>query len=231
MWPIPTLKNEFVSVFFSSDTIACCWIQKTTAGLAPLIVRAYQRYTLDNVQIIHLIPFNPTKIKEYIQVFLSQHKLDNAFITFCLDGIAERYVMLPTSTPHHADFEMSHSSNVQWEYRYLYPNHEGRYVFYTYAIARSLILQYELLAIGLHCNLIGITTKSMALLEAYKNIFGAAFRKSQLAIDMIRSDNTIEDLISVDALRRMIYMDHGIVIKDEKLFIAAACGIFYSEKR
>jgi hypothetical protein len=92
-------------------------------------------------------------------------------------------------------------------------------------------LQYELLAIGLQCNLIGITTKTMALLGAYKNIFGAAFRRSQLAVDMMQSHNNVEDLISIDALRRMIHIDNGINIKNEKLFIAAACGMFCSEKR
>lgn len=231
MWPIPTLKNEFVSVFFSSHTIACSWIQKTATGSAPFVLRAYQRYPLDNLESVHLIPFNPTKIKKYISSFLSEHQLHNAFITFCLDGVAEKYCMLSSSAPHRADFAIADGSNLQWEYRYLYPHHDGHYIFYTYAISRSLILQYELLAIGLRCNLVGITTKTMALLDAYKNVFGPVFRKSQLAVDMMRYDNNVEDLVSIDALRRMIHSDNHVAFENEKLFIAAACGLFCSERR
>ena len=230
MWPIPRLNNEFVSIFFDSNTLVCCWIQRITTASAPLILRAYRRYPLNSFESLHLIPFNPTKIKKYIHSFLSQHKLHNAFITFCLDGITEKYVTLPTSTPHRSDFEMPTASNMQWEYRYLYPDHEGQYIFYTYTVTRSLLLQYELLAIGLQCNLISITTKNIALLNAYKNIFGIAFRRSQLAIDMMRYDNNIELLISINSLRRMISIDMIGDAQDEKLFIAAACGLFYSER-
>lgn len=231
MWPIPFLKNEFVSIIFSSDAISCSWIQKTNKGAAPLVLRAYQRYTLHNSELYNLIPFNPTTIKKYILSFLQQYDLKNAFILFCLDGpgMLERFVSMPISTAHRTDFDIPHTSSIQWEYRYIYPNH-GQYVFYVYALPRSLILQYELLAMSMRCNMVMMTTKTAALLAAYKNIFGIAFRASQLAIDMTRYDNNVEDLISVDALRRMITIDSSIDIKNEKIFIASAYGLFCEEK-
>jgi hypothetical protein len=225
MWPIPSLEHEVVSIAFSPNAIVCSWTQSESSGTAHLILRAYKRYPLTNLELYNLIPFNPTRIKKYITSFLHEHNLQNAFITFCLDGVAEKCVVLPTSTPHRADFDIKNVSSMQWEYRYLYPNYDGQHVFYLYAVPRSLILQYKLLAIAAQCNLITMTTQTVALLDAYKNIFGTAFRKSQLAVDMMRHDNIIADLISVDAVRRMIVIPAGINIDKEKNFIAAACGL------
>ncbi len=228
MWLIPVLKNEFVCVFFSSDTIACGWIQKSTTNSASLILRAYQRYALNNFESVHLIPCNPTKIKKCINSFLYEHDLHNAFVTFCLDGIIEHYIALPTSTPARTDFNMPTTSGMQWEYRHLYSDHEGHHVFYVYAVAQSLMLQYKLLAIGTKCNLIRIAPKTIALLDAYKNIFGVAYRKSQLAVDMMQHDNNIQELISRDALRRMVSFSSDL--KHDDSIIAAMCGMFYAER-
>lgn len=231
MWPIPSLQHEFVSITFSSQAITCSWIQKTTKGAAPLILRAYKRYSLNNFELYNLIPFNPTIIKKYILSFLHQYHLRNVFILFCLDGpiVVEQFVSMSTSAIHRTDFAIPNISSAQWEYRYIYPN-DGQYVFYVYAIPRSLILQYELLTMSMQCNVVTITTKTAALLAAYKNIFGTAFRKSQLAMDMMKYDNNVEDLVSADALRRTIMIDNSIDIKNEKIFIAAACGLFCAER-
>jgi hypothetical protein len=228
MWPIPSLSNELVSVSFSPIALTCSVITKDNALAAQPTLRAHKCYPFAHYESLHLIPFNPTYIKKCIRLFLSEHNLSNAFIVFCLDGLAETIVALPTSTPHRTDFDMPNTPSIQWEYRYLYTDHEGNYLFYVYAIPRSLILQYELLAIALRCNLIGITTQTVALLDAYKNMFGVAFRKSQLAVDMMRHDNTIEKLITSDAVHRMVRI-LDVIPAQEHAAIAAAYGIFSSE--
>jgi hypothetical protein len=231
MWPLPALKHEFVTISFSPNSITCSWVQKTKTGAASLVLRAHKRYVLNNLELHHLIPFNPTIIKKYITSFLCEHDLSDAFIAFCLQGlgITEHFIAMPTSTPHRTDFAIANTSSVQWEYRYLYPNHDGQYVFYAYAVPRALILQYQLLAMSMQCNLIAITTQTAALLDAYKNIFGIAFRKSQLAIDMMRYENNIHAFISDDAVRRMVSLS-GSVTKEDYAAIAAACGVFCGEK-
>jgi hypothetical protein len=232
MWPIPPIEHEIVSISFSPDALVCSWIQKAKNGTAPLVLRAYKRYQLTNLELEKLILFNPTDIKKYITSFLQEHNIRNAFITFCFDGpgVTEKYVAMPTSTPHRTDFGIPQSSTILWEYRYVYGDDHGRYIFYVYIVPRSLLLQYQLLAIAVQCNVITITTKTMALLDAYKNIFGVAFRRSQLAVDMMHSGNNIDDLISVDAVRRMVSVPVTINVMDESLSIAAACGLFCGEK-
>src|SRR5690349_17348422 len=108
MWPIPSLQHEFVTISFSPSYIACSWIQKTKNGSAPLILRAYQRHAIHDLELFNLIPFNPTCINKHIRSFLDCHDLHNAFIIFCLQGpsLQEQFVMLPTSTPHRTDFSM-----------------------------------------------------------------------------------------------------------------------------
>ena len=232
MWPIPALEHKLVSVSFSPDAVICSWIEKTNNGTAPLLLRAYKRYPLTNLELENLVLFNPTVIKKKISSFLQAHGLEDAFVAFILHGsnITEQFVAMPTSTPYCTEFGKFNSArSLLWEYRYLYPNDEGQFVFYLYSVPRSLILQYQLLAIAAQCNLIAMTTQTMALLSAYQNIFGVAFRRTQLAVDMMRCNNSIADLITVDTLNRMV--NFGVqCAPSERLYCAAAAGLFCSER-
>ena len=231
MWPIFASANKFVCIIFSPNSLVCCWLEKVKNGSAPLIVRAYKQYSLDNLELANLVLFNPTIIKQYISSFLQEHNLENAFIAFIMQGpaVVEQFVAMPTSTPHYIDFGITNNArSVLWEYRYVYPNHDGQFVFYVYTVPRSLILQYQLLAIALQCNLITITTQTMALLFAYQNIFGTAFRRSQLAVDMMRHNDNIGDIITMDALRRMVNI--GTLDPSNWLYCSAAAGLFSSER-
>jgi len=232
MWPIPTLEQELCTISFSPDSIACSWIQKTNNGLAPLELRAYQRYQLDNLELVHGTIFSPTVVAQYVNAFLHEQNRKNSFVVLSVEGSAidEQFIALPTSTPHSTDFNIVYSSNSVWGYRYLYPNDAGQFVFYVYSVPRSLVLQYQLLAIKVGCNFIAITTKNMALLSAYKHLFGAAFRRSQLAVDMMHCNNTIDELISSEILKRIIKVPIEVAVHSERSYIATACGLFFDER-
>ena len=221
---------KLVSIDFSPEAVVCSWISHATKDRP--VLRAYKRFELNNLELEKLIIFNPTIIKKYMCSFLEEHNLSNAFIAFILHGpmITEQFVAMPTSTPHYTDFGIAQKTrNVLWEYRYLYPNDHGQFVFYVYSVPRSLVLQYQLLAVAARCNLITMTTRTMMLLSAYKNIFGVAFRRSQLAVDMMRCNNNIADLITVDTLNRIMNCA-GFCNSSERLYCAAASGLFYSER-
>jgi hypothetical protein len=231
MWLIPKLDHTIVSILFSSDSMSCCWIQKSPNQKQLLKICAYERYSLVDHEIERLILFNPTFIKKKIHSFLEKHNLVNAFVVCSFDGvgITQKFVTMPTATPHATDFDISRSSAVLSEYRYIYPNHDGQHVFYVYAIPRFIILQYQLMMVSLNANLITMTTSTMALLYTYQAIFGSAFRKSQLAVDMMRSENAPLALISADALRRMAVIPSEIFLSDEIGYIATAIGLFSAE--
>lgn len=243
MWPMFAFAHKFVAIFFTEDALSCYWMEKTDQGAAPLTLRAYKSYPLNNLELEHLILFNPTVIKKHITSFLQEHDLSDAFVAFALQGpaVTEQFIAMPTSTPHRTDFTISNSAHVLWEYRYLYPNDDGQFVFYVYSVPQSVVLQYKLLAIAMQCNLITMTTQTMALLSAYQHMFGSAFRRSQLAIDMMRCNNNIGEVFTMDALRRMVNISilHTDIISStarpeclEEVYrrIAGAAGLLYFEK-
>ncbi len=231
MWPIPTLERELCTISLSADSIACSWVQKINKGRAPLIVHAYQRHNFDAAEFERNVLFNPTIIKRQIVSFLNEYNKKNAFVAMSLDGVTviERFVALSSSTAHAADFSFAQSSNNVWGYRYLYPNDHGQFIFYVYSVPRSLIMQCQLIASAVPCNLITITTKTIALFHTYKYVFGEAFRTSQFAIDMIRHDNKLDNLIAVDVLKRIIQA-HQVDIAQERSYIAQVCGLFCDER-
>src|SRR5438309_9995504 len=130
MLPISALEHKLVSIDFSPDSLVCSWIEKTNNGL---ILRAYKRFPLTNLELENLVVFNPTVIKKYIRSFLEEHNLADAFIAFIVHGpnVDEQFIAMPTSTPHYTDFGITNNArSALWEYRYLYPNDHGQFVFY-----------------------------------------------------------------------------------------------------
>jgi hypothetical protein len=230
MWPMPAVAHKFVAIFFTPNSLSCYYLDSVKDK--QLVLRAYKNYPLNNLELANLILFNPTVIKKQITSFLQQHNLQDAFVTFVLHGpaVTEKFVAMPSSTPHRADFMMPNSANIMWEYRYVYPNDDGQFVFYVYSVPRYVVLQYKLLAIAAECNLITMTTQTMGLLSVYQHMFGSAFRRSQLAVDMMRCNNNIGEIITIDTLRRMMDVGGLNVTKDDYIQCASAAGLFYDEK-
>jgi len=227
MWPIPTLQNDNIIISFYDNQLVCTWIQKTkNESIAQ--IKAYQRHSLDHFELEQLVLFNPTYIKNIIITFLSAYHKKNAFIFFSFNGpsIIEYCIAFAISTPKREDFGIPHSSNMLWNYQYLYQNDDGQFIFYVYKIPQFLLLQYKLLAISTYCNVITMTTQNMAFLYCYKNIFGINFRQSQLAVDMMKNNNIFEHLISAEILQQMIQIPSSLSIKKELPYLATSYGLF-----
>ena len=230
MWPIPTLDNDIVTFSFYDDALVCSWIEKKH-GHINAHVKAYQRHSLEHLELEKLILFNPTHIKNIMIQFLCEYKKHNAFIACSFHGtsIVEYCIALAISTPKREDFSIPHSSTMLWNYQYLYQNEDGQFVFYVYKMPQFLLLQYKLLAIAVGCNVITMTTQSLALLHCYKNIFGTVFRQSQLAVDMMRHNNHFEHIISTDMLQRTISMPTSLSLKKELPYLATSYGLFINQ--
>jgi len=230
MWPLPPLDKQLVAITIQPHHLSCSWIQRSHKK-APLLLRAYKRFNLKNLELEKLTLFNPTRIKKYITTFLSTHQLHNAFIVCSLSGpnITEQFIPLYTASPTPDNFSVQKTENILWEYEYIYPR-DHQFIFYVYSIPRAILLQYQLLFIAAHLNIIAIIPQRRVLLSLYKFLYGTAFRQAQLAVDMTRYHNMIEYLFTPDLLARIINISSGIQSTSQEMsYLLTACGLFVSE--
>ncbi len=234
MWPFHTITNEIVTIQLQPDTIVCSWI--TTANkIAPTYsLRGYQRTTLANFSCAQGILFNPTTIITTITTFLQQHSLEQSFIALstCGSGITEFILDMPQASPAHTDFPLQKLHKLVWDYRYLYPKDNAHYAVYVCGMSRQLRAQYTLLAFNASLNTILLTTEFMALLEVYRQMYGSAFRRAQLARDMQRHNNQLLNVLQADTLRRMVTVDPALSIslEQELPWLFTALGLYVTGK-
>lgn len=233
MWRPPRLDNKLVTITFQPQALTCSIIT-TSSKRAPFAVRAYQRFPLRNLELERLILFNPTKIKQNIQHFLHVHDAQNAYVSCMLNGpeLFEKISSLRTATPTVDDFNLPQTNASTWQHRYLYPSDNGKWIFYIAGIPHKILLQYQLLAIAAELNLLTVTTTRMALLKLYQYQQGTAFRRAQLAIDMLQHHNMPEYLFSPDSLKRLLYTPSSLGIDNAKEapHLLSACGLFVAER-
>lgn len=229
MWPLPQLDKQFVAITIQPHYLTCSWI-KQSQKKASLVLCAYERFSLRNLALEKLILFNPTYIQRCIKTFLATHQLDNAFIACSLSGpsIIEQFLPLQTPSPTLNTFSLQKTKNNILGYEYIYPR-DHQFIFYVYQVPQVILLQYKLLIIAARLNSIAIVPQRSALLSLYKFLYGNAFRKAQLAVDMIRYHNMIEYLFNPGLLARIIDMSSSIKsIEAEMPYLLTACGLFVS---
>jgi len=226
--------QKHVAIIIDQHYITCAWLEQPvhradppTRGRAshssphnsnyyqaPFIIKAYEKKALDAPNSPDCL-FNPTAmgttIAQFIKTHIPNQPLKHTILSCAFTPvlITERLVKLNHATPSPADFPRHHSShaiaqNAAWDYHYLYPTDTHEYVFYTCGIAQPLLLQYKLLAIKHKLDLYITTSQTAALLQLYRYTHGAAFRSSQLGIDMQRAHNNPELLFSDELVRRVI---------------------------
>ena len=234
MWGLPQYDNQLVTITFQPQVMICSLITSSKHS-APLALQAYKKFTFQELELESLIVFNATKIKQYINDFLGSCNARNAFVACSLRGptLFERFVPTTKADPTLEDFTVPDHSHMLWDYRFAYPADNGLWVFYVMGMPRTLLLQYQLLGINAQLNLLTITSERMALLKLYEYQHGNAFRRSQLAIDMLRHHNMVEYLFDGDALSRMLYIPSNLAHHriDDAEHLLSACGLFVSNTK
>jgi len=209
MWHQFKVRHELVSILCTPDTLACAWIRPSHSA-HPFEVIAYKRISLTNLELAQGRICNPTRIGSHIVSFLTKHNLTNAYITLVLHGpmVHEELISMHTASPQPEEIPLQKKHQLVWNYRYLYSQDNAQAAFYVCGIPQPVLLHYKLLAIRHNLNVVSITTRSMAYLHVYTHVYGTAFRHSQLAYDMTRCDNRIDNLISREMITRNLAMPH-----------------------
>jgi hypothetical protein len=196
-----------------------------------ITIHRYGAVVLQHLELEQLVLFNPTRISSYINHWYRiVGKQVPLLMSLSGPSLIEQLVPLPITHPTIDQFPISHSPDWHWEFIYLYSIDTMHY-FYLTGIRRSILFQYQLLALHNQFPLQTITSHAMALLALYRYKSGSTYRASQLAEHLTRV-RSIERLFAHDDLERIATLPSGITIsKEETLPLLIACGLLMGESR
>jgi hypothetical protein len=145
--------------------------------------------------------------------------------------IHEQLIRLPHASPGPADFKTPLLKKMVWDYRYLHALEDnGQHLFYVCGIQRPTLFAYQLLAHTSNLHLASMTSSYMALLQAYRAIFGPSFRSSQLALDMIKHHYQLQNVLSADSIARLLHLSKPLNLAEHKGSLLTMIGLHYSER-
>lgn len=224
---------KIVSIQITPSHISCALIERSAYG-RQLRVHACEITPFTNLECEKLVIFNHTRLRTIIGDFIRKHHVAQAYATCALTGpnIFEGIIAHQTANPSAQDFSIARSNKHVWDYQFLYSHDNGSSMFYVCGIPHTLLLQYRLLAAALDLRISRITTRRMALLHAYEYAQGAAYRPAQLALDMMRHNNMIEELFTRDLFHRMVQVEPELITASPQAIpsMLTACGLYVGEK-
>jgi len=209
---IPPTHQSIVGINITPRTITCSWIEPHKQK--PYELKAYKHMLLEVHAKTSLILFNPTRMRSLIHTFLSLHKLRNAYVVISLsgEGLVEKQMMLSRPT---ADLQKIEASDqFMWHYYCLQENPGPTAApWYCCGILRTLLFQYQLLAIQCQMNVIHITTPTMALLKAYN------FLKKAGAQSADKKTNILDYINLNEHIRIRSPHEHAAIVESFGLFL------------
>lgn len=198
-------------------------------GAGRIIVQRLQRVPLTHCELEGLVLFNPTTIAQQIMHWYRITNKDTPLL-LALSGpaIVEKLIPLPTTHPTIDQLPIQHAPDWHWQWRYLYSIDDMHY-FYLAGIRRSILFQYQLMALTHQLPLRVIMPGTMALLSLYRHKSGASYRASQLAEHLNRAGR-IERLFTTDDLERLAQLPAGVTIDPQDTVpLLIACGLLTGE--
>ena len=224
MWPLPPIRDEYIAVSISPTYIACAWLKSSKKH--PLILNAYSHFPIDTPSSV--------SIEQTINQFVSHSNIQHSILGIAITApyIHEQLVRLSHATPSVKDFACPTLSKMLWDYRYLHALDDNQHLFYVCGITRPTVFTYQLLSYKTKLNLTRLTSSYMALLYAYRTLFGPAFRQSQMALDMVRTDYQIENALSLDSIARLLHIPAHVSIdlSHEKIPLLTIIGLYNQER-
>lgn len=163
-------KQEIVTIIFKSDSLLLCWLQKSKKEKV-LRAKAWQKYTFDTLCINSKAMYNCSYLVACIRNFIQTHNLSQAYVSCGLsEEIVWEHYYWHEQDNHNADDFFSHASNSLWNYCVVSNNyHEKKNLLYAYGMQRSLLFQFQILALLVPFNCVFMSSVSRALLQVIFN--------------------------------------------------------------
>ncbi len=219
-------NHDFCAIIFSPRSLIGAHLSKDRLPNR-FRLRSLFHYPLSKLELERLTLFNPTDIGRKVAEWCTPYR-PHGPIAFALHGPAIEEHLFATHNAHPSmdQFPIQHAPFWQWEHTYLFSRNHQHY-FYLCGIKKSLLFQYQLMAITNNIPVSLITTERMALAHCFRNLFGVAYRSAHIADAMEMHNDRIENLFFNDDFSRILSTPPDIEIKDEfKLPLLTACGLF-----
>ncbi len=152
-----------IGVVFTDDKILIAELEGSNSRKSPK-VKKLEQLTLDKSELVNLAIFNQRKISNFINKFITNNKLQNLPVVFCLDGskLSEFYNTAPE-----CDNKVGCDCQNCKIYNTTRTNLDGTN--YYCQISYPILFQYKLLAINTGINLISIITDIVAIKALLNN--------------------------------------------------------------
>jgi hypothetical protein len=224
MWPLPKIQYEQVCLTIDASNATLAWLTESSQKQCTL--KAYTTIAWDKSNHI---------LAKELYYFVQKNRLQNALMNIALATplIHEQLVRLSTASPQVGQLGSSMLKRMLWDYRYLHTLDDGQSLFYVCGITRHILFFYLLLAQQSNLHLMNITSGYMALINMYAKIYGPAFRRSQLALDLLAHDYQLEKSITLDSIARLLYVDPALTIDidEQKIPLITTIGLFNQERK
>lgn len=223
MWPLPKIQYEQICILIDASHATCAWISPTSKK--QLSLKAYKTITWENSSLV---------LAHELVNFVSEYKLQNALLNIALATplIYEQLLRLSTASPTINDFANPMLKKMVWDYRYLHTLDDGQSLFYVCGVSRPVLFAHQLLAQKTSLNMMNITSSYMALIQAYRTLFGPTFRRSQMALDLMAHQYALEKSINIDSIARLLTISPAlnIDIPEHKISLLTMIGLFNQER-
>lgn len=224
MWPLPAIRYDHVIIHIDRSSFSLGWISSYKRQFAQL--HAFQKHefqALTHAQLSHALAH-----------FIKRYQLTGALLSISMNSpiIYEELVKRSDAHATAQDFNAPQISKLLWDFRYLHPLSSGDHLFYVCGINRPTFFSCQLLATQHKMHIIAITSWYNTLIQAYKTIFGPAFRMSQLAIDMESTRYHLEGRLHPDSISRLLHIGSALTIdrEQEKKALISMIGLYYQER-
>lgn len=205
-----TKTNSSKLILFFSPTSLSLGLVSYAVTRATL--HAFEHISFARFEMHEGVIYNQSELLSYITNFLKPHHIRNPETAIILASgcIRETFLTLAHPTLSVQDLFFAGKEQAIWQYQYMYPHEAQGYVFYISALYPWIMYQYQELCRQSDLKLHAIISSMHTSLRAYKGLYGAAFRASQLSIDMPRCDGMLSKVVSADNVRRLLYIPAGV---------------------
>ena len=197
-----TKRNRLCTITFNKQSLALSLFSFKDSNV---FLHAHETFPLHKREIVGARIFNPTTIIAVLKKFAYNHNLKNTPVSSAIRGdyISEKQVATHNASPEKKEL-IAAAKHTLSEACYLHPTQDGTFSFYTCSIEQPLLLQYKLLALQSNLNLVSLTTHTIALLHAYKQMHKDTFRHSQLGLHLAQKNNNFENIINAEMVWRLL---------------------------